>query len=325
MTSGSDGPYFDDLTVGLAVTDAPAATLTEGRAAAHQAIVGDRLRLALDDRLASLVSGGPLAHPAFVWDTAIGQSTLLTRRVVANLFYRGLVFHRLPRIGDTLSTTTEVVGLAQNRSRPSGLAALRITTVDQAGRTILDFWRCAMLPLSSPDVVTGHADDLAAVGAKVSDDDLERSLAGRDLAAVPASGVPAAGEVFAVEAGDVVSSAPELARLTLNVARVHHDHRPGGGRRLVYGGHTIGIALAQVTRAIPGLVTVLAWEGCDHTGPVHEGDTLTSRIEVVSARPGTAGGTLLDLRSVVSAISADDEAGEAARDVLDWRFCALAI
>ena len=28
---------------------------------------------------------------------------------------------------------------------------------------------------------------------------------------------------WAVQGGDVVSSAPELARLTLNVATVHHD------------------------------------------------------------------------------------------------------
>jgi acyl dehydratase len=32
---------------------------------------------------------GPLAHPAFVCDVAIGQSTLVTQRVKANLFYRG--------------------------------------------------------------------------------------------------------------------------------------------------------------------------------------------------------------------------------------------
>ena len=49
---------------------------------------------------------------------------------------------------------------------------------------------------------------------------------------------------------DVVSSAPELARLTLNIAATHHDSRVGG-RRLVYGGHTIGLALAQASRLLP--------------------------------------------------------------------------
>ena len=86
-------------------------------------------------------------------DVAIGQSTLVTQRVKANLFYRGLAFHRFPVIGDTLFTRTEVVGLKQNSAKPgrapTGLAALRMTTVDDVGRLVLDFYRCAMLPLSA--------------------------------------------------------------------------------------------------------------------------------------------------------------------------------
>lgn len=165
------GPFFDDLQVGDVFDTAPAMTLTSGAAATHQSIIGDRLRLALDTELSRAVTGtdGPLAHPALVCDVAIGQSTLVTQRVKANLFYRGLSFHRFPVIGDTLATRTEVVGLRQNSAKPgraaTGLAALRMTTVDQAGRAVLDFYRCAMLPLSGDDVQTGHADDLAAIGA----------------------------------------------------------------------------------------------------------------------------------------------------------------
>jgi acyl dehydratase len=47
---------------------------------------------------------------------AIGQSTVVTHRVIANLFYRGFMFHRAPCIGDTLYSTTEIVGLRQNRA-----------------------------------------------------------------------------------------------------------------------------------------------------------------------------------------------------------------
>ena len=143
-------PYFEDLPVGTVFEDAPALTLTEGHAALHQAICGDRLRLALDRRLArrrARRAGAPLAHPALVWDVAIGQSTVATGRVIANLFYRGLLLRRPVRLGDTLRTTTEVVARRENRSRPTGLAVLRIRTVDQEDRPVLDFSRCAMLPL----------------------------------------------------------------------------------------------------------------------------------------------------------------------------------
>lgn len=307
-------------------------TLTSGIAAAHQAILGDRLRLALDAELAHAVTGVPgvMAHPALVCDVAIGQSTLVTQRVKANLFYRGLVFHRFPTIGDTLFTRTEVVGLKQNSAKPghtpTGLAALRMTTVDQVGRLVLDFYRCAMLPLSPDAGPTGHADDLAGVGAgpapavdPVAHWDAE---AFRRRVPGPHFHPGIAGAVLR-STGDVVSSAPELARLTLNIAAVHHDSRAGsppGGVRLVYGGHTIGLALAQATRLLPNLATVLGWQSCEHTGPVHEGDTLYSDLYIEAARelPGGRGG-VLSLRSVVFAATGDG----ADRAVLDWRFSAL--
>lgn len=322
----SQGPYFDDLVIGQVFDRAPAMTLTSGVAATHQSILGDRLRLALDSELAHAVTGvpGALAHPALVCDVAIGQSTLVTRRVKANLFYRGLRFHRFPVIGDTLFTRTEVVGLRQNSAKPgrapTGLAALRMTTVDQIGRLVLDFHRCAMLPLSPEAGETGHADDLGKIGADaVSVDPTLHWDAEAFRQRVPGPHFdPGICGAVLHSSGDVVTSAPELARLTLNIATTHHDARPGG-RRLVYGGHTIGLALAQATRLLPNLVTVLGWDSCDHSGPVHEGDTLYSELHVEAAEPLAAGrGGVLTLRSLVYAAGETDDL-----PVLDWRFTAL--
>ncbi|GAC1643991.1 MAG: MaoC family dehydratase [Mycobacterium sp.] len=319
------GPYFDDLEVGQVFDTGPSMTLTAGAAAAHQAIIGDRLRLALDAQLAYAVTGATsaLAQPALVCDVAIGQSTLASQRVKANLFYRGLTFHRFPVIGDSLFTRTEVVGLKQNSAKPgrapTGLAALRMTTVDQIGRLVLDFYRCAMLPLSA-ERETGRNDDLSTIGADVAapPDPTADWDAHTYRERVPSAHFDAdlAGTVLHSTA-DVVSSAPELARLTLNIAATHHDWRVGG-QRLVYGGHTIGLAMAQTTRLLPDLVTVLGWASCDHTGPVHEGDTLYSELHIDDATPlpGDRGG-VLKLRSRVYAVDEPD------RQVLDWRFSAL--
>ena len=326
-TRRARGPYFEELSRGQVFTQAPSVTLTSGLAAVHQAILGNRLRVALDQRLAADLTGeeGALASPGLVWDVAIGQSTVVTQNVRANLFYRGLVFSRYPRLGDTLTTTTTVEALRQNRRRegrpPTGLAVLRISTVDQEGRTVLDFWRCAMLPLGDPDVETGHADDLDRVGEEASDEALARAVAGWRLDRLRHR-VPHAhafeelrvGDRWEVAGGDVVTSAPELARLTGNVAAVHHDARAAGGRRLVYGGHTIGVAFTQLTRALPDLVTIAGWHACDHVGPVHEGDTLRSTVEVERLQPLDGGGGLVHLRVRVTADDGDDD-----RPVLDWR------
>ena len=296
-------------------------TLTEGHAAVHQAILGDRLRLPLDAHLARRVTGAPLAHPGLVWDVSIGQSTPLTQRVLANLFYRGLRFHRAPAIGDTLSTTTTVAALKQNAMRAgrraTGLAALHIVTVDDADRRVLDYWRCAMLPLRDPRGQTGRTDDLDVVPTVVDTMRLGEATASWDLAAMregcegPFATDLVPGTAWLGLGGSVVSAAPELARLSLNIAAAHHDATgTPTGRRLVYGGHTIGLAAAHVSLALPNIATIVAWEHCDHLGPVFEGDTLRSDVTLEAVE-----GVLV---TVHVRVHATREGGEEA-EVLDWR------
>jgi acyl dehydratase len=305
-----DGPWFEDLEVGRVFDDAPAVTLTDGLAAAHQAILGNRFRLCADHPLARAVCGAVPASPALVWDVAIGQSTQATRQVIANLFYRGLRFHRWPNLGDTLRTATTVRALRDTSSGRAGRVLLQLRTTDQDDRVVLDFHRCALLPLrgSAP---LGRSDDLEPVDLGLD----VPALPAWDLSALPSRfAALAVGDAWRVAAGDVVSSAPELARLTHNVAAVHHDPGDRTGR-LVYGGHTVGLALGQVLRAIPELVTVVAWESCDHVAPVAEQDTLRSELAVTRLDPLPSGGGLVGL--------AVETANQTGVPVLRWRFTAL--
>ena len=328
------GPYFEDFEHGQLFTDAPALTITSGHAAVHQALTGDRLRLPLDAELSRAVTGAAqaLAHPNLVCDIAIGQSTGPTQRVLGNLFYRGLVLLTPVYVGDTLRTRTEVVALKQNRPRPDGSAAglvvLRIRTENQRGEPVLDFWRCPMIPLRDPKVATGHADSFDAIPDQLDLAEVHGAVpAGWNFEAMRAAvsgerfaGLEA-GTVYEVEGRDTITAAPELARLTLNVAKAHTD--AGGshhGRRLVYGGHTISVAAAHLSRALPGVATIVAWRGCDHLGPVFEGDVLATTVEVEGLHEvdGVDAG-LANLRMAVSAGRGED----APTPVLDWRAIAV--
>jgi acyl dehydratase len=323
------GPWYDDLSVGDRFDDAPSVTLTDGLAAAHRAIVGGRLHLASDHDLSRKVAGAVLATPAVVWDTSIGQSTLVTGRAIANLFYRGLLLHRHPAIGDTLRTTTRIVGLRPSARRPGrpsrGLVVMRIVTTDQNGAVVLDYHRCALLP-AREDATLGAGGEMEPSLLPLDVASFAPAIGAWNLAAFRA-GVPGphfaaikTGASYQVEAGDVVSAAPELARLTLNLAAVHHDSAvTADGKRLVYGGHTIGLAAGQVTRALPSLVTFLGWTSCDHTGPVHEGDTLNSEIRIEKCESLPVGG-LVHLRVQVNARGV---AGDQSAPVLDWRLVGL--
>lgn len=326
---GIDGPFYDDLEVGDRFHTAPAMRLTDGLAAVHHAIVGGRLRLAFDAGLSASVTGQhhPFAAPALVWDIAIGQSTLVTQQAIANLFYRGLSFRRSPSIGDTLKTVTTIIGLRPVSAKPGrpprGLVTMRIATIDQEDRPVLDFRRCAMLPAR-------QAEDNGARGE--TDPPRSEATTGETTEAVKDWNLDAyrkavhgphfadlsAGAVYRLAGGDVISSAPELARLTMNLATIHHD-RTQSGQRLVYGGHTIGLAAAQLTRVFPSMVTILGWHDCGHLGPVHEGDTVHSEISIERCEAMRGGGGLVHLRSLVRAT---DLTGKIS-DVLDWRLIGL--
>ena len=126
------------------------------------------------------------------------------------------------------------------------------------------------------------------------------------------------GQRFVIEARDTVTSAPEVVRLTLNLAMTHLDSEKGGyAKRLVYGGHTISLAAAQVSRALPGLIAIICWFHCDHVAPVFEGDILRSEV-LVNQRENHEEFSILDLTVEVFAESENSKKEE--RKVLDWRF-----
>ncbi|MBD3646422.1 MAG: acyl dehydratase, partial [Pseudomonadales bacterium] len=117
MSVQPSAPWFEDFETGDDFSDVPSVTLSDGYAAIHQAMFGDRLRLPLDRELCEKVTGSsmPLVNPSLVCNLAIGQSTFPSQRVMGTLFYRGLILHLPFSLGDTLTTTTKVVALRQNR------------------------------------------------------------------------------------------------------------------------------------------------------------------------------------------------------------------
>jgi acyl dehydratase len=141
----------------------------------------------------------------------------------------GLAAAHQASIGDRLALATdhelcrEVTNQSRTGRAPTGLAVLRITTMDQEQRPVLDFWRCAMLPLRDHDRQTGHADELSSVGQPADARDPADLIGGwrLDRFARRAAG-PRPAELHAglVHEGDTLRS-------TISVERV--DPLPGGG------------------------------------------------------------------------------------------------
>ena len=96
---------------------------------------------------------------------------------------------------------------------------------------------------------------------------------------------------------------------------MHRDPSLGpGARRLVYGGHTVGLAQASVVRLLPDTATFLGWQSCDHPAPVFENDVLSFRHTLLDEQP-VAEGRLRAFRTEVEA----ELTNGSTETVLDWR------
>ena len=163
----------------------------------------------------------------------------------------------------------------------------------------------------------GHSDDLGSVETEIVLDNWESSVPDSwDVSFMSVENQENwfIGEKKTDELCDTVSSAMELVRLTQNQAPVHRDASTSpSAERLVYGGHTIGLAQASVNGLMPGNATILGWQSCDHLGPVHEGDVLSFQHTLLDQKILT-NGKISAIKTEVSSIK-----GSEISNVLDWR------
>ena len=309
---------YDDFTVGATLPPLPSVTLTDADNAIYRAVTGDQHALAADAELYAAASGrsGRLANPALVMQFSIGQTTMATRQAIANLYYRSVRIHAPVEVGQRLTTTTTVLGMkdsAPKGDQHRGKVWLGITT-EADGEPVITYERCALIrgrsqPGASDDI-PGPSDPspLDDVGSAVPDWSLDRLIT-TDWET---------GDERVDPLRDHIDLAAPLARLTFNQAAVHRDiTTTANGRRLVYGGHVQGLAQASLTRLLPGLATVVAWDGCDHLAPAYEGDLVEFRHRLVE-RAAAGSGSLMRFE-VIGAKIADGEQGPVEpADILRW-------
>lgn len=321
-----DGPFYDELQIGMTIPPLPPVTFTDADNVIYRAITGDQHLPSVDVRSFAALGGvGALVNPGLVMQYAIGQTTGATRRAIANLYYRTVRIHRTVSVGETLSTTTVVLGLADASPKDGlhrGKVWLGIESRTDAG-VVMTCERCALLPCREP-VSPGHRTDIPAP----ADADPLATFAGQvpnwDLTSLPTTDW-VVGEVRDDPMRDHVDLAPALARMTFNQALLHRDHtRTAYGKRLVYGGHVQALAQASLTRMLPGMATVLGWDACDHLGPAFEGDLLGFKHKLLDTHELDGQGRLLRFEVTGRLVTGDETVDNAARDLLRWSTVVLA-
>lgn len=309
------GPLYEDFTVGATLPPLPAITLTDADNAVYRAITGDQHALAADATAYRAASGsaGRLANPSLVMQFSIGQTTMATRQAIANLYYRSVRVLRPVELGQTLRTTTTVLGLKDSAPKGDqfrGKVWLGITSETEDG-PVVEYERCALIRGRGPGQ-PGHADSIPGPSDPTPLADLADAVPGWDLSGLISTDW-SVDDTRVDPLRDHIDLAAPLARMTFNQAAVHRDTTTtADGRRLVYGGHVQGLAQASLTRMLPGLASVQGWDGCDHIGPAYEGDLIEFRHRLVE-HADVGAGRLMRFEVIGTKITDGDPI-----DILRW-------
>jgi 2-methylfumaryl-CoA hydratase len=197
--------------------------------------------------------------------------------------------------GDTLVAESEVIGLREVSSGDAGVVYVRSRGTNQKGQDVVTFVRWVMIPKRDKSAVKGvtavpqlpavvTADRLVVPDAMNLQrfPDLAWAFGGTarwdDYEVGERLDHP---DAMTIEEADHV----QATRLYHNTAQVHFDARAMAdsrfGRRIVYGGHVISVAMALAYNGLQTQLKLAAWNAGAHVAPTFAGDTLRAFTEVV--------------------------------------------
>jgi len=293
----STGNFFEDFTLGQTITHATPRTLTQGDVALYTALYGARFPVQCADSFAQKIGypGAPV-DDLLVFHTVFGKTVPdISLNAAANLGYADCRFINPVYPGDTLTTTSEVIGLKENSSGRTGVVYVRSTGRNQHGGVVLEYVRWVMVnkrdpESSAPETVVPElpeqvpAEVLGSAVPPLQIEGYDTALAG----APHLWGDYVTGERIDHFDGITIEEAEHqmATRLFQNTARVHfnqHSEKDGRfGRRLVYGGHVISMARALSFNGLANAFHIAAINGGRHVGPVFAGDTIFAWSEVLA-------------------------------------------
>ena len=300
MTKTHAGRFFEDYVPGETIAHAVPRTLSGGERALYHALYPARGALYSSDEFARACG-----LPASPMDDLIAFHTVFGKTVpdislnaVAKLGYAEGRWLRPVWPGDTLTATSEVIGVKENSNGKSGVVWVRTEGRNQTGAPVLSYVRWVMVRKRGSGPATAPVIPDLAPAVAASDLVVPEGLHFRDydfgLAGEPHRwGDYTVGEVIDHVDGVTVEEAEHMlaTRLWQNTAKVHFDAtNREDGKRLIYGGHVISLARALSFNGLANAQMIVALNGGAHANPCFAGDTVRAWSEVLdkaeTAAPG---------------------------------------
>ena len=300
VSKTNPGRFFEDFQLGETIVHATPRTVTAGDVSLYTSLYGPRFALQSSDAFARAL-GYPAApvDDLLVFHIVFGKTVPdISLNAVANLGYADGRFLRPVFPGDTLSTTSEVIGLKQTSGGEAGIVYVRSIGRNQRGEIVLSYARWVLVRKRAPGSPV-HAEQVPDLPKVVSPEELGEACPAIALTAYDDAlagsafrwGDYRAGErIDHVDGMTVEEAEHQLAtRLYQNTAKVHFDAHGARatrfGKRLIYGGHVISLARALSFNGLGNAFHVAAINAGRHVAPLFAGDTVYAWSQVLDVAP----------------------------------------
>jgi 2-methylfumaryl-CoA hydratase len=294
-TKTNPGNFFEDFEYGQEIIHPTPRTVTEGDVALYIALFGSRFAYSSSSEFAAAL-GMPRApiDDIMAFHFVFGKTVPdISLNAIANLGYAAGKFGAPVFPGDTITTTSKVIGLRENRDGLSGIVYVRSVGTNQHRDMVLDYVRWVMVRKNKreappPDPVIPQLPDAVDVGDLEVPYVLDVHNYDTKLSGSPYlwDDYEVGEKIDHVDGMTIEEAEHQMAtRLYQNTARVHFDammHKHSRfGRRLIYGGHIISLARALSFNGLANAFRVAAINGGRHVAPTFAGDTIYAWSEVL--------------------------------------------
>jgi 2-methylfumaryl-CoA hydratase len=312
MAKTNPGRFFEDYTVGETIAHAVPRTVSGGERALYHALYPARHALYSSDEFARAcgLPASPLDDLA-AFHVVFGKTVPdVSLNALANLGYAEGRWLQPIYPGDTLRSTSEVIGVKQNSNGKSGVVWVRTTGTNQHGTAVMDYVRWVMVRKrdsgsDAPETVIPELKPALAADDLVVPEGLD--FTGYDFALAGEAhrwGDYEVGEIIDHVDGVTVEEAEHMmaTRLWQNTAKVHFDATlREDGQRLIYGGHVISMARTLSFNGLANAQMIVGLNAGAHANPCYSGDTIKCWSEVLDkAETGAPGIGAIRLRLVAT-------------------------
>ena len=301
MAKTNPGRFFEDYALGQVIEHAVPRTVGAGERALYHALYPARHALYSSDEFARGcgLPQSPLDDLA-AFHVVFGKTVPdVSLNAVANLGYAEGRWLAPVYPGDTLSSSSEVIGLKENSNGKTGVVYVRTGGTNQHGTVVMDYVRWVMvrknnLDAPAPAPVVPQLKPVLDVADLTIPQGLDFSAYNFAQSGEPHRwGDYQIGEQIDHVDGVTIEEAEHMmaTRLWQNTAKVHFDatFRPDG-QRLIYGGHVISMARALSFNGLANAQMIVGLNAGAHANPCFSGLTVKAWSEVLDKAPTSAPG-----------------------------------